>query len=206
MAIPRADFCRVGQPVPTGCDRIPQGRESLVGRIWATRSLQRWANDNIAFREHSRREIHGFRHPSSSVGMAISTDSIRLSVLFIHPRASLLIFLARARQYPRHDLVASALPRLDVRNAPLTGARESRSSAAARRAPTLGETATALESGPWPLGALAQVLDRLGEGPRDRSTRHRSALAPCRLPTLLDVEESGDCGRVAHALPRRFAS
>jgi len=43
-----------------------------------------------------------------------------LSLLFIHPRAALLISLARARQHPRHDLVASALPHLDVQNAPLS--------------------------------------------------------------------------------------
>ena len=128
--------------------------------------------------------------PHSDIGTVVQVEARELSFLFTHPRALLLIFLACARQYPRHDLVASALPRLDVQNTPLAGARESRSSATDRRAPTLGETATALESGPWPLGALAQILDRLGEGPRDRQTRHRSALAPCRLPTLLDVEES----------------
>ena len=33
-----------------------------------------------------------------------------------------MIFLAHARQYPVHDLVASALPRLDVENAPRTRA------------------------------------------------------------------------------------
>ena len=74
---------------------------------------------------------------------ADSTDkaaTLVLFLLFIHPRALLLIFLARARQYSRHDLVASALPRLDVQNASFTGARESRSSAAARRVATLGES------------------------------------------------------------------
>ena len=135
-------------------------------------------------------EMHDGSVPASGRAVASRRGPFGLSFLFTHPRALLLIFLACARQYPRHDLVASALPRLDVQNTPLAGARESRSSATARRAPTLGETATALESGPWPLGALAQILDRLGEGPRDRQTRHRSALAPCRLPTLLDVEES----------------
>ena len=100
---------------------------------------------------------------SAAVAYAATSSPDRHSLLFTHPRASLLIFLARARQYPCHDLVASALPRLGVQKAPLTGARESRSSAAARRAPALGETATALGSAPWPLGALAQILDRLGE-------------------------------------------
>ena len=52
---------------------------------------------------------------SASVDFFVApTATFRLSFLFTHPRALLLIFLACARQYPRHDLVASALPRLDV--------------------------------------------------------------------------------------------
>ena len=59
------------------------------------------------------------------------------------------------------------LPRLDVQNAPLTGARESRSSAAARRAETLGETPrlSNLDRGLWVL--LLKVLLR-GADQRDK--------------------------------------
>ena len=77
----------------------------------------------------------------------------RLCLLFIHPCAPNLISL-RLPGPCRHDFVVCSCSRLCLQGSSRASSRESRSSAAARRAPPFGETAAALECRPRVLGAV----------------------------------------------------
>ncbi len=81
----------------------------------------------------------------------LATNS--LCLLFIHPCAPNLISL-RLPGPCRHDFVVCSCSRLCLQGSSRASSRESRSSAAARRAPPFGETAAALECRPRVLGAV----------------------------------------------------
>ena len=76
-----------------------------------------------------------------------------LCLLFIHPCAPNLISL-RLPGPCRHDFVVCSCSRLCLQGSSRASSRESRSSAAARRAPPFGETDAALECRPRVLGAV----------------------------------------------------
>ena len=113
----------------------------------------------------------------------------RPSLLFIHPRASLLIFLARRRQYPGMiwSLLCSLLSAFKTRRSLALENLALRQQLAVQKR-SVKRTAV-VECGPWFLGAVAKILDRLGQGPHHREARDRCPVAPLRVQTLLDMEE-----------------